>query len=222
MSVIGVSEAASALGLSARRVRQMLADGSLAGERVGRAWIIDSEQLRRVENGRSAVGRPWNPASAWAVLALVDGEELKLSPVERSRAKKRLAQGLEVVAGRLAARAGQHWFYGHPSVLVRLAGASHVVRGGVSGAADHGGDLVVGEAFEGYVRLGDLDELVSQFGLEAHAARPNVLLRVVDDSAWPFVADQGVASRAVVAVDLFESLDQRSRRAGEEMMASNG
>ena len=161
MSVVGVAEAAAELGVSERRVRQMLADGVLAGDRVGRTWVIEPEQLRRIEHRRPEVGRPWSPASAWAVLALADGGDPDLSPVERSRARKRLAQGLDGVAGRLAARAELRQFYAHPSVLDRLAEAPTVVRGGISAVAEHGADLVAVDGFEGYVRAGDLDKLVA-------------------------------------------------------------
>ena len=217
MSMLGVAEAAEELGVSARRVRQMLADGVLDGERVGRAWIIDREQLHRVAGLRPEVGRPWSPASAWAVLALADGEQVDLSPVERSRARKRIGQGLDHLVGRLAARCERRRFYAHPGVLDRLADA--VVRAGVSAAAHCGADLVIGESVEGYVRAGEIDQLVKQFGLDEQAVRPNVLLRIVDDDVWPFEADQRYAGRSVVGVDLLESEDPRSRRAGAELLA---
>lgn len=216
--MLGVAKAASELGVSPRRVRQMLADGVLAGVQVGRAWVIDSERLHRVALRRPPVGRPWSPASAWSVLALADGEEPELSPVERSRARKRLAQGLERVAGRLAARADPRWFYGHPGVLDRLAEAPAIVGAGVSASAEHGVGLLVGDGFEGYVRAGDLDGFVERFGLDDQAARPNVLLRVVDDAAWPFHRGQRAAGRAVIAVDLLESDEPRARRAGAELL----
>lgn len=216
--MLGVAEAAAELGVSQRRVRQMLADGVLAGERVGRAWVISSEQLHEAGRHRRGVGRPWSAASAWAVLAMADGEKPILSPVERSRAKKRLAEGLESVSGRLGARANRRSFYAHPSVLIRLADVPGVVRAGVSAANAYGADLVVGEEFEGYVRVGDLDALVLQYGLDSDAARPNVLLRVVDDSVWPFRQGEGSAARAVVAVDLLESNDPRTQRAGAELL----
>lgn len=139
-----------------------LADDVLIGKRVGRAWVIESEQLRQVAHRRPEVGRPWSPVSAWALLALADGEDPDLSPVQRSRARKRLA--------------------------------------------------------EGYVRAGDFDDLVSQFGLDDQAARSNVLLRVVDDAVWPFQSSQVAAGRAVVAIDLLESDDPRSRRAGADLV----
>lgn len=216
--MLGVAGAASELGVSPRRVRQMLADGILAGEQVGRAWVIDSEQLHRVALRRPPVGRPWSPASAWAVLALADGEEPERSPVERSRARRRLAGGLEGVAGRLAARSDPRWFYSHPGLLNRLREAPKVVRAGVSASADQGVGLVVEGGFEGYVRAGEMDGIVERFGLDDQAARPNVLLRVVDDAAWPFQPGQSAAGRAVVAVDLLESDDPRARRAGVELL----
>ena len=219
MSMLGVVEASVELGVSPRRVRQMLADGVLAGERVGRAWVIGSEQLHQPGHRRPEVGRPWSPASAWAVLAMADGEKPILSPVERSRAGKRLAEGLQSVSGRLGARAERRSFYAHPSVLGRLADVPGVVRAGISAGSAHGVDLVVGGEFEGYVRDRDLDGLVSRYGLDSDAARPNVLLRVVDDIAWPFQPGQGSAGRSVVAVDLLESDDPRTYRAGAELLS---
>lgn len=219
MSVLSVAEAAAELGVSARRVRQMLADGVLDGERIGRAWVVDAEQLRAVKHRRPRVGRPWGAASAWALLALADGGEPELSPVERSRARKRLAEGLDAVVGRLAARGALQRFYAHSGLLDRLSSTRGVVRGGISAAAEHGAGLVASDEFEGYVRERDRDALVSRFALDDQADRPNVVLRVVDDSVWPFRPEQVFAGRSVVAVDLLDSDDPRSQRAGAELAA---
>lgn len=217
--MLGVAEAAVMLDVSPRRVRQMLADGVLAGERVGRAWVIGSEQLHQAGHRRREAGRPWSAASAWAVLAMADGEKPILSPVERSRARKRLAKGLQSVSSRLGARSDRRWFYAHHSVLDRLPDVPGVVRAGISACSAHGVDLVVGEEFDGYVRDRDLDGLVSRCGLDSDAARPNVLLRVVDNAVWPFQPCQSSAGRAVVAVDLWESDDPRTQRAGAELLS---
>ena len=75
-----------------------------------------------------------------------------------------------------------------------------------------------GEGVELYLSRADLDEVVAGFGL-AGAGRsiPNVVLHVVD--SWPFDADERVAP-PVVALDLLEHRDERSRRAGGELLAS--
>ena len=60
------------------------------------------------------------------MLALADGAKVDLSPVDRSRARKRLALGLEHIVGRLAARCERRRFYAHPGVLdVAVVGLPH-------------------------------------------------------------------------------------------------
>jgi hypothetical protein len=206
------------LGVSERRVRQMLADGVLCGEHIGRVWVVERNSVRRARDARRGVGRPWRAASAWAVLALANGDAICVSPVERSRARRRLESGLHSLAGCLGARAQPKSFYGHPSVLGRLVDAPDVVRSGVSAAANYAADLVAVDSVDGYVRASSLAGLVKRFALDDDADRPNVVLRVVDDDAWPFAPGQCYASLPVVAVDLLESNDERSRRAGVRLL----
>ena len=221
MDVLGVTQVADALGVTPRRVRQMLAAGSLSGSRVGRAWAIDADQVSTARNRWPVVGRPWNPASAWAVLALADGREADLSPVDRSRARKRLDEGLEHLAGNLRSRATVRSFYGHPAVMPLLVGATGVVRGGISAAADHGADLLGGDGFEGYVGASDVGPLIRRLALDESAERPNVVLRIVEDAVWPFETGQRFAGRSVVAIDLLEQDDPRARRAAAELLAAS-
>jgi len=217
MSILGVSESAERLGLSERRVRQLLSDGALAGERVGRVWVIRRDRLDRFARQRSGAGRPWSPKSAWAVLLLAEGRAVGLSPVDRSRAAKRLAEGLERVVGKLASRCERRCFNAHPGVMGRLSAG--IVAGGVSAASRHGAGLVAGEAVEGYVRAGEIRPLVARFGLDGQAERPNLLLRVVADDVWPFDPGQAHAGRLVVAVDLIENDDERAQRAGAWLLS---
>jgi len=62
MSVVSVVDAAEALEVSPRRVRQLIADGHLRANRVGRSWVIERSDLDRLVVG--VTGRPWSPASA--------------------------------------------------------------------------------------------------------------------------------------------------------------
>lgn len=217
MPVLGVVDAAEHLEVSPRRVRQMLASGDLPGQRVGRSWAIDRadvEQLRR-----SDVGRPWSAASAWAALELAAGRKLELSPVERSRARKRLAEsGLDGLVSRLRARSDSHEMYVHPSALVRLGAEPGVVRGGVSAVDEYDVDLIAGDEAEVYVRASQLADVVDRYALDDNPDRPNVVVRVVDDEVWPFDDDARVAPWSVVAVDLLDSRNERSQRAGIELI----
>ena len=54
--------------------------------------------------------------------------------------------------------------------------------------------------------------------MEERSERANVVFRVVEDQSWPFPEGAVVAPPAVVAVDLLESEDERSRRAGAELL----
>jgi excisionase family DNA binding protein len=213
-----VAAAARQLGVSDRRVRQLLAAGKLRGERFGRDWVVDSGDLERHRRANRSAGRPWRPAAAWAVLALANGQDPDVSAVERSRARRRLAdRGLVGLADSLRDRATFKRFYGHPAAFERLLGEPGVVAGGVTAAGDHGVGLVGGGVTEAYVSIRDLALVVERYALEENSERPNLFLRVVDDDVWPFEADTKIAPRPVVALDLLEAEDERSRRAGFEL-----
>ena len=217
---MAVGDAAERLGLSERRVRQMLADGVLRGERIGRSWVVEQSAIDAIADERPSVGRPWQPRSAWALLAVAGGDEAEGSAVERFRARDRLAEhGLAGLVGRLSARAVVRRFYAHPAVLDDLVGADDVVPGGISAARMHGADVIAAGVVEAYVKASMVDVLVDRYALDERAERPNVIFRVVDDELWPFAAGERFAPWPVVAVDLLESEDARSRRAGAQLAA---
>ena len=218
MVLLGVGDVAAVLGVSSRRVRQMLAHGTLPGQRVGRTWVVDRADLEPLRHQRPPVGRPWEPASAWALLAMASGREAALSASQRSRARRRLDTGLEHFLERLVVRAEPRRCYAHPSVVGLLGNETGVVRSGVSAANHYQLDVVAVDEFEGYVRSSVLAALVNRFALDEHSERPNVVLRVVDDGLWPFGSDEAVAPAPVVAVDLLEAGDGRSRRAADQLL----
>lgn len=217
MSVLSVVDAAEELEVSPRRVRQMLASGDLPGQRVGRSWAIDRADVERLR--RTDVGRPWSAASAWAVLELAAGRNPELSSVERSRARKRLADsGIVGLVGRLRSRSDRRELYAHPSALDRLGAERAVVRGGISAAAEYDVDLIAHGEAEFYVRASEVVDLVDRYALDEESDRPNVIVRVVDDEVWSFDHDVRVAPWSVVAADLLDARDERSRRAGLELI----
>jgi hypothetical protein len=98
--------------------------------------------------------------------------------------------------------------------LGRLENEPNLVRSGVSAAADHRADVLASEFLEAYIPSSQAQDIIERYGLNPDAERPNIVLRIVEDAAWPFAGDIRVAPRAVVAVDLLESDDERSRRSG--------
>lgn len=218
MSVIGVAEAASELEMSPRRVRQLIADGQLVADRIGRSWVIERAGLDRLKVG--AVGRPWSAASAWAVLRLAAGDDSsEMSALERSRARRRLADhGLVGLVDRLRSRSERKQMYAHPGALARIHSDKAIVRGGVSALDDHDVDLIVSDAAEVYVKASAARGVVDRHALEVDVERPNVLVHVVDDDVWPFDDGENVAPWPVVAIDLIDAHDERSQRAGRELI----
>ena len=218
MSLVGVAKAADAMGVSPGRVRQMLASGDLNGERVGRAWAIEMQEVHRALRRRPQAGRPWQPKNAWALLALAEGRDIAASASDRHRLKQRLRYGLEGQIGRLSSRARECRFCAHPSLLKHILEVPGIVASGVSASASVPMDVIaIGEA-EAYVRASALAGLVERFALVADDHPLNLILRVVDDDCWPFEPGQRVASPVVVAVDLLSAADQRSQRAGRELL----
>ena len=212
-----MSEAAEHLSVSPRRVRQMLSDGMLEGHRVGRGWAIEERAISTAARRRPA-HRPWTARSAWSVLALADGMEPRCTSYERSRAARRLSVGLPQLLDRLSSRAQWLTFYAHPATRDRIAVQPGVVRTAASASPEHDLGIVGSGPLDAYLKRGDLQAIRDAFVMEERSERANVVFRVVDDHLWPFPDDAVAAPPAVVAVDLLESEDERSRRAGTELL----
>ncbi len=100
MASVSVAEAAQRLGVGVPRIHQRIANGSLRAERIGSQWVVDELSLLRAAE-RNEPGRPLSERSAWAIIALAEGDEealAALAPVERSRARARLDDLLSLVA----------------------------------------------------------------------------------------------------------------------------
>ncbi|HEX7176404.1 MAG TPA: excisionase family DNA-binding protein [Pyrinomonadaceae bacterium] len=96
MKLISTDEAAERLGVSGRRVRQLIDEGKLAAQYVGGGYVIDETALEGVK----VYGKPGRPpsdngqkkASREALkrkaLARWEGEGGKLAPAKKSAKKK--------------------------------------------------------------------------------------------------------------------------------------
>jgi excisionase family DNA binding protein len=215
---VSVAEAARGLGLSARRIRALIRAGGLAAQDVGGRWLVSRAAVEQRARRRGRSGRPLGQRNAWALVARLSGADWpELSPWDRSRLKQRLGKrSLLSLADELRHRAEPHLFRGDERLLERLRRDSDVVLSGVNAAAEYGLDIRAPGVVEAYADRDQLHDLVYRYALRpAGEADANVVLRVVDESVPR--ARQGVAPVAAVALDLLESSDDRSRRAGREL-----
>ena len=206
------SEAARVLGISPRRVRALAAAGELPAERIGRSWVIELDGA----SPRRPSGRRLSPRSAWGALGL--GRD-RLSRSEQRRARDRQAELRKLPPARLAARAEVFRFSAHPSALARLEQDERLLLSGVSAAHEHGADIVAVNEVEAYVRAKDLEDVRAEYALQPpeRGLRTNVVLRAPRPD-WPFPESIRFAPRLVVAADLIDAGDERSRRAGRALL----
>ena len=237
MQWMGVGEAAKRLGVSVRRVRQLIEQGDLPASRIGKAWAIDSEAIDRRLSGGSPPGRPYSAQSSWRMAALADAivkdqrgnwhlVELKSNPPGGLHAQQRwqaaralrnlLAHGdLDVVAAMLRSRSERvEHRYVHPSLMKRLSVDQRLVISGAR-AAENVADLIADNQVEAYVKVSQLSAIEDDFGLlPAEPGKANVILRLVDDQLSWMGSD---APLLLVAADLRDRDDARAREASNEL-----
>lgn len=216
-NAIPISEAASILKVHPSRVRAMVNVGQLDAEKLAGRWFVERSSLERRRFLDSPDGRPFSPINAWALLCLAEGKGAEwVDKSARSRLRGHLRRrSWEELVPRLRSRARPVRLRGHPSALGRLANESGIILAGVSAASRYGIDIQPSEELEVYVYQARAGELIQRYKLEA-SDRPNVVFRVVSDDVpadW-----QECLGGAVAAIDLVESPDARSRRAGVEYL----
>ena len=224
MANISVAEAARRLGVGVPRIHKRIADGSLRAERIGSQWVVDELSLLRVAE-RNEPGRPLSARSAWAIIALAEGDDealLCLAPSERARAKARLNELLDLAAKRSqgeaevrsSASALRLMFRNRADRVLRKAADAdlHGLRedarwqslesSAVSGIAS--------QDVAGYLAGNDVDSLSRDFLLMPADSDANVVIYVLPEGqqAYP-------QSKLLLAADL---ADQRGPR--EEVRAA--
>jgi excisionase family DNA binding protein len=222
-SLISLAEAAEELALDPSRVRALIVDGALRGEKVGGRWLVARDSV--ADRLRSPVppGRPLAARNAWALLLLASGEPVPvdLDPSTRWRLNQALIhQGLVAMRGRFERRAAVHRLWALPGELRALNGDPVLVRTGSSAAGALKLPLAAPDAVDAYVPESRLDGLRSEYGLEdgGPVAESNVTLRAVHVEAW-LLDGRRVVPKAAAALDLASYADARSARVGAELLA---
>jgi len=99
----------------------------------------------------------------------------------------------------------------------RLAQDSNFIRSGVSAAEHHGADISGRAVLDGYYRERDVKDMIYRYALRAvPEAAANLVVRGVQSEE--VLSGRRYMPSAVVAVDLADSVDARTRRAGMQLL----
>ena len=199
-------------------MRAMIHGGLLPGRKLANRWLVPQHVLQNSEVAARPAGRPFSPKNAWGLLFLASGKPAQwLSAVERSRLKARLRSPKFPYASRFRRRAQVKHLRADERALRKIVADDKFVRSGVSAAENHAVDVLAQGVVEGYLPKPRLAQLSYENALRrVPEESANLIVRAVD-GLWPFASER-VAPEAVVAVDLIDSGDQRSRRAGIHLL----
>lgn len=214
--LLSPAEAALRLKISERRVRALLEEGRISGQRVSGRWVIDESNVSRYQPGAPA-GRPLSERSAWQ-FALHAGRlpPPDLSPVEKHRLKRRLERLREspnpvaLIRSLLANRAEKAELSSSP---VDLPGLRADPRLRLSGVSHPDSGLLSNSELEAFVSRQDLDALVNDWFLVRAAAgqKSNILLHVAEN-----LPDE--LPPLIIAADLAERPGPREQEAAWEII----
>jgi excisionase family DNA binding protein len=220
MSLISPAEAAKRLGVTPRRVYSLVRENRLHAERIGGRLLIDRDDVEARAMGSSAVGRPFSPRRAWALLLLAAGDDPRgLDPSTKSKLRRILRdRDLWSIRARFADRAARRLLRAHSSDLPRIEAEPGVVRTGARHAAAAGIGLVASDSpLELYVDSKTVDRLVKRYRLVT-SQQPNIILRVVTSEVRAWLTGP-LAPAPAIALDLAEDRDPRSQQVAREVLS---
>ncbi|GAB3818213.1 hypothetical protein GCM10028799_24010 [Kribbella italica] len=216
-------EAAHRLGIGQRRVRRLVAEGTLRGHRFGGVWHVDRDDVTRRQVATPTRGRPWSERISWGGLWLLSGLTPDwLGDSEKSRLRKRLREtDPQALALAVRQRARVEHCRILPAYLETVTKEQGVVEAGLSAAESAGADILAMDLAELYCDRRTREQLFARFAITTTTSSPNATVRTIED---PALAQAVLAARtampaAVVAVDLIESADARTTHAGSELAA---
>lgn len=219
---MSVSEAASELGVSRQRIRDLVLSGELPSRRVGaKAILIDRDSVERRKAHVARPGRRLSERSCWAVLRSLAGDSMPdLSRAERARAASRAHHLSEYQPGQMRYRASEIFMRCHAGVLDRLRADPRLSLSGRDAAAVHRADIVLGDNVDAYVHAAIVDVVHEDFGLiSARRQDANVVLRAVAYEPAQQLVSEPIVPVLLLALDLIDAGDERSVRAGRALIA---
>lgn len=91
---VSTEDASELLGVSAQRVRTLLRDGTLAGRRQGRGWLVDQRDLERYRRNREISGRrrSGRPSASVEAPSQLPGERVTSPAMSASQMAARIRE----------------------------------------------------------------------------------------------------------------------------------
>lgn len=233
IDMLSTADAAGMLGVSQRRVRSLVAQGDLAGIRVGGSLLVDPMSLARRQAVTAGTSRALSPRMSWACLLTDLGTRdvravaatFGLSATEVGRLKRSRERPVDDWSWVARRRAVPSLFTVRAGYLHEVTTASSVARSGVS-ALDMFPDVDLTSSTasaEVYTTAATVESLGHEYEMRP-AAGGNVIVHVVADDMWTRLSRHLAVARVMgattVAVDLLESVDVRARRAGADLLAT--
>lgn len=213
--MLTVEQAATRLGVSDQEVRRLVRAGTLSGQRIGRTLVVADDAVDSRARLVVTRGRTLSAKTAWALLWELSGERAGwLDRVGRSRLRSRLHRSsAEQLVAAVRSRADRHELRVLPAYRDQVLGAEGIVTSGMTAANAVGADIVaVGAVDEVYCSAATFTRLRREFGL-SNRGQTNLIVRVPRFDELTFTGRNHMPA-AVVATDLAESADVRTRRAG--------
>ncbi|SDO46825.1 helix-turn-helix domain-containing protein [Geodermatophilus sp. DSM 45219] len=219
--MLTVGQAAERLGVGPEQVRRLIRAGKLAARKVGRTLVLDDDAVDGRARLPITAGRVLAPRTAWAALWQLSGEDVDWLPApDRSRLVARIrCYDAERLVAASRDRAERCELRVLPAYRQQVLAADGVVPSGLTAAAAVGADIVAAESVdEVYCSAGTLAALRRELGL-SDRGQPNLVVRVPRYDRLDLTGRAHMPT-AVVAVDLAESAEVRTRRAGLDMLAA--
>jgi excisionase family DNA binding protein len=226
---IAVAEAATRLGISEPRVRQLLASGDLAGRRLGKIWLVSAQSVAEMrQRGSRPPGRPLGPRRAWALLDLLAGGDAPwLTPPARSQLKARMRDLATATSGQwraaLRGRSDVAPCQIHPAAIPRLLNHQGVLPAGIVALRDRRFDLVIADhgVDQAYVDAALWPDISRTLAIRAAgpdnpAVVPNLTV-FLPRIPWLFTGLRELPD-AVLAADLLDSAEPRAVSAGADRL----
>lgn len=214
---MGTTEAAERLGVSPQRVRTLWHEGALSGQIMANRLLLDRASVLDLADRDRPATRPLSARNAWTLLLMLAGEPspwASASELSRLRSLVRTREeGALAALVRSRARTVRRDGVAGASGYVLRDG--HVVPAGAT-LAHRWTDLVVEEAAEVYATESAVQSLADRLHLWSDPQGP-IVVHVVPDDLGDLMQDRVEMPAPVVAVDLLDSGDPRSHRAGEAL-----